>query len=396
MRMNFKDPATAVMEGIIDFHHDIQIYLIIIVTFVAWMLFSVVYEFGIMRYIREGRKEKREEENLREKFLEFLSDRRENEKERLLQGRRESLTTKSVTHGVAIELVWTILPVFVLIFIAIPSFALLYSIDEIIDPSLTIKIIGHQWYWSYEYTDYANEKMLFDSYMVPENDLQQGDTLNFESIRSWLNDLKKIPGKTPSGNTPSGNTPSGNTPVGNKSSLLIEKHVINDSNIFEGITVGDVVILVIVAGVVGYGVLIPLYTYWTTPIILPAISTVAANNVEELGKNIKKLIDNGPGSEAPTGYLGAVPEANIRAFEAVEKLLNQQKILEMVVEDNAPINVILEVALGHRDCYEALITCLCAAGHRQVSVTALAIPLSETITENFKGIMEILGNYIGF
>ena len=43
MKLNFQDPATAVMEGIIDFHHDIQFYLIIIVTFVAWMLFSLIY-----------------------------------------------------------------------------------------------------------------------------------------------------------------------------------------------------------------------------------------------------------------------------------------------------------------------------------------------------------------
>jgi len=69
MRINFKDPATAIMEGIIDFHHDIQIYLIIIVTFVAWMLFSVVYEFGIMMYIREVIKDKKEEESLKEKFI---------------------------------------------------------------------------------------------------------------------------------------------------------------------------------------------------------------------------------------------------------------------------------------------------------------------------------------
>jgi len=101
MRINFKDPATAVMEGIIDFHHDIQIYLIIIVTFVAWMLFSVVYEFGIMKNIKEERNDK-------EKFLEFLSERGENEKERLLKRRKESLITKGVTHGVMIEIVWTI------------------------------------------------------------------------------------------------------------------------------------------------------------------------------------------------------------------------------------------------------------------------------------------------
>jgi len=97
------------------------------------------------------------------------------------------LVIKNITHGVVLEIIWTILPVFVLVGIAIPSFALLYSIDEIIDPTLTIKVIGHQWYWSYEYTDYENNKVLFDSYMVPENDLQLGDLRLLEVDRKvWL------------------------------------------------------------------------------------------------------------------------------------------------------------------------------------------------------------------
>ena len=58
--------------------------------------------------------------------------------------------------------------------IAIPSFALLYSIDENIDPSLTIKVIGHQWYWSYEYSSFDNE-IEFDAYMIPTTDLNIGD-----------------------------------------------------------------------------------------------------------------------------------------------------------------------------------------------------------------------------
>jgi cytochrome c oxidase subunit 2 len=61
--------------------------------------------------------------------------------------------------------------------IAIPSFALLYSIDEIVDPAVTIKAIGHQWYWTYEYSDYAqldDQSIVFDSYMIPEEDLELG------------------------------------------------------------------------------------------------------------------------------------------------------------------------------------------------------------------------------
>ena len=65
-----------------------------------------------------------------------------------------------------------------LIIIAVPSFALLYSVDEVVDPSVTLKIIGHQWYWSYEYSDYENsdgENVVFDSYMLPDDELSVGD-----------------------------------------------------------------------------------------------------------------------------------------------------------------------------------------------------------------------------
>ena len=58
-----------------------------------------------------------------------------------------------------------------------PSFALLYSIDEVVDPAVTLKAIGHQWYWSYEYSDYSKSDepaIAFDSYMIPEDDLELG------------------------------------------------------------------------------------------------------------------------------------------------------------------------------------------------------------------------------
>merc|ERR1711916_310296 len=71
-----------------------------------------------------------------------------------LESRRVVLETRDITHGTVIEIIWTVLPAFVLVFIAIPSFALLYSMDELIEPTLTLKAIGHQWYWSYEYSDF--------------------------------------------------------------------------------------------------------------------------------------------------------------------------------------------------------------------------------------------------
>nr|BAU45731.1 cytochrome c oxidase subunit II [Anchoviella sp. CBM-ZF-12586] len=82
------------------------------------------------------------------------------------------LTNKYILDSQEIEIVWTILPAVILIMIALPSLRILYLMDEINDPHLTIKAMGHQWYWSYEYTDY--EDLGFDSYMVPTQDLIPG------------------------------------------------------------------------------------------------------------------------------------------------------------------------------------------------------------------------------
>nr|YP_010249649.1 cytochrome c oxidase subunit II [Nothochrysa sinica]QTT60777.1 cytochrome c oxidase subunit II [Nothochrysa sinica] len=79
------------------------------------------------------------------------------------------LTNRFLLEGQTIELIWTILPAITLIFIALPSLRLLYLLDEIDNPSITLKTIGHQWYWSYEYSDFLNVE--FDSYMIPSNEL---------------------------------------------------------------------------------------------------------------------------------------------------------------------------------------------------------------------------------
>jgi cytochrome c oxidase subunit 2 len=80
-------------------------------------------------------------------------------------------------EGQIIELIWTILPAITLIFIALPSLRLLYLLDEINNPLITIKTIGHQWYWSYEYTDFKNIE--FDSYIIPSNEI---DIYNFRLL----------------------------------------------------------------------------------------------------------------------------------------------------------------------------------------------------------------------
>jgi len=90
-------------------------------------------------------------------------------------------TPNVFSHSSLLEIVWTIIPALILIAIAVPSFALLYSLDELVDPVLTLKVVGHQWYWSYEYSDYyANvvsgefPTIQYDSYMLPLENLIEG------------------------------------------------------------------------------------------------------------------------------------------------------------------------------------------------------------------------------
>nr|YP_009130427.1 cytochrome c oxidase subunit II [Trichogaster fasciata]AJW77532.1 cytochrome c oxidase subunit II [Trichogaster fasciata] len=82
------------------------------------------------------------------------------------------LSNKNILDSQEIEIIWTVLPAIILISIALPSLRILYLMDEINDPHLTIKAVGHQWYWSYEYTDF--ESLEFDAYMIPTQDLTPG------------------------------------------------------------------------------------------------------------------------------------------------------------------------------------------------------------------------------
>nr|WDA97486.1 cytochrome c oxidase subunit II [Macaca mulatta] len=91
----------------------------------------------------------------------------------LLSTLTTKLTNTSITNAQEMETIWTILPAIILILIALPSLRILYLTDEVNDPSFTIKSIGHQWYWTYEYTDYGS--LIFNSYMLPPLFLNPGD-----------------------------------------------------------------------------------------------------------------------------------------------------------------------------------------------------------------------------
>jgi heme/copper-type cytochrome/quinol oxidase subunit 1/heme/copper-type cytochrome/quinol oxidase subunit 2 len=141
----FQVPATPIMEGIVDLHHDIMVFLTFIIFFVFYLLATVIVYFN-----DEG--------------IEDI----------------HGYPNDNIIHNTPIEIIWTIIPTIILLLIALPSFILLYSMDEQFDPSLTLKVIGRQWYWSYEYTDTINfntlifenrlddtllNNIIFDSYM---------------------------------------------------------------------------------------------------------------------------------------------------------------------------------------------------------------------------------------
>nr|YP_010953275.1 cytochrome c oxidase subunit II [Olinga feredayi]WMQ76536.1 cytochrome c oxidase subunit II [Olinga feredayi] len=124
MNLNFNNSASPLMEQLIFFHDHILMILILITSFVMYIIIMMMFNKFLNRYLLENQ---------------------------------------------TIELIWTIIPTIILVFIALPSLKLLYMLDETNKPTITLKTIGHQWYWSYEYSDFKN--INFDSYMKPTNNL---------------------------------------------------------------------------------------------------------------------------------------------------------------------------------------------------------------------------------
>jgi len=86
--------------------------------------------------------------------------------------RKANPNPSKTTHNTMLEIVWTAVPVLILVVIAIPSLRVLYFLDRVEDADMTVKVVGHQWYWSYEYPDH--DDLTFESYMVDEEDLEPG------------------------------------------------------------------------------------------------------------------------------------------------------------------------------------------------------------------------------
>jgi cytochrome c oxidase subunit 2 len=178
---SFSDPATPIMEGIIHFHNDLMFFIVAITIFVLWMLLRCIMIFYVptIDEILDWKNQSG--------FLGTLS---KNSKVRIVNdlniSTKEALNqtqvyTSGINHHTPIEIAWTVTPAVILMFIAVPSFALLYSIEEFVEPSLTVKCTGHQWYWCYEYSNCKNSDLAehidgkkFESYMVPTADLEDG------------------------------------------------------------------------------------------------------------------------------------------------------------------------------------------------------------------------------
>nr|WMV00553.1 cytochrome oxidase subunit II [Maoricicada otagoensis otagoensis] len=126
--MNMQDAVSPLMEQLMFFHDHVLVILIMITIIVAYMMLMLVLNKIINRLLLEGQ---------------------------------------------LIEFIWTLLPAMTLIFIALPSLRLLYMLDEINNPLLTLKVIGHQWYWSYEYSDFSDVE--FDSYMKSTIDMSKNE-----------------------------------------------------------------------------------------------------------------------------------------------------------------------------------------------------------------------------
>jgi|SRR5579885_614906 len=158
-QIGFQDPATPISAGLIDLHNEVFFYLILVLVTVAWILIKCFVYFSAKT-------------SKFPKSSYYWTPKLYNGEQPRLH-----IQPKKYTHNTTLEIVWTITPAIILLLIAIPSFALLYSMDELIDPAITIKAIGHQWYWTYEYSDYSlddNESISIDSYMITEDSLLDG------------------------------------------------------------------------------------------------------------------------------------------------------------------------------------------------------------------------------
>ena len=132
-QLSFQNPATDLMGSVVGLHNIILIVMTLITLFVLFLLFYVSFRFSAKR----------------------------------------NPIPSTTTHNTVVEVLWTAIPIVILVVLAIPSFKLLYQQEKSENYDMTVKVIGHQWCWEYEYPDHGD--FYFESYMVQEQDLEEGD-----------------------------------------------------------------------------------------------------------------------------------------------------------------------------------------------------------------------------
>lgn len=132
-QLKLQDPSSSIMEGILMFNKHLLFIIILIVCLVGWLLFNTIKDF---------------DNHHNHKAAKFF-------------------------HSNPLEIIWTSIPALILLTVASPSFTLLYSMDEISEPELSLKILGHQWYWSYEISDFnscnKSQSLKYTCYMLPND-----------------------------------------------------------------------------------------------------------------------------------------------------------------------------------------------------------------------------------
>lgn len=144
-----QEPATPIMIGIVEFHDNIMYYLIMIFTLVSYFIIARLFT------------------------------------------NRGAIGLKYLNHSTILELIWTTIPAIILVLIAIPSFQLLYHLDEMVKPAVTLKATGNQWYWSYEISDIEGLDLSFDSYTKSDEDLLPGELRLLDVDNRVLLPIKK-------------------------------------------------------------------------------------------------------------------------------------------------------------------------------------------------------------
>ncbi len=155
----FQTPASPIAEGIFAFHDDLRIFLTGILCFVRYILAVCLHRFGFNVDVNKA-------------------------------------TSHRLIHASVLEVIWTIIPALILVLIAIPSFSLLYSVDEIIEPLFTVKVIGHQWYWSYEFLDPEVIAELYNQSLATVDESLQFEAVGTGSFDSYrLSDDELLAGE---------------------------------------------------------------------------------------------------------------------------------------------------------------------------------------------------------